>query len=107
MSEIKSISVEEAAKDYGKNDHTYKSENAFLAGAEWQKEQDKEFTKKVWLNLVDGTFSNSWQSGGPYDIKFPNYDEEIKEAAKRGWKLIEYRCINDPEFELYNKMKLR
>ena len=60
MSEIKSISVEEAAKDYGKNDHTYKSENAFLAGAEWQKEQDKEFIQLAWKLLV------------AYDTRYPN-----------------------------------
>lgn len=63
--------------------------------------------KKVWVNIVDGRFSNSWQSNGPYDIKTKNHDEELKEAAKRGWKLIEYRCVNDPDFELYSQMKLR
>lgn len=63
--------------------------------------------KKVWLNILDGKFSNSWQSGGELDIKFSNYDEEIKAASTRGWKLIEYTCLNDPEFELYNQMKLR
>lgn len=63
--------------------------------------------KRVWLNIVDGTFSNSWQIGGMYDINYLNWEEEIKEATKRGWKLIEYTCVNDPDFELYNQMKLR
>ena len=63
--------------------------------------------KKVWINIVDGRFSNSWQNSGPLDIQFSNYEEEIKEAAKRGWKLIEYKCLNDPEFELYSQMKLK
>jgi hypothetical protein len=63
--------------------------------------------KRVWLNIVNGEFSNSWNVGGDLDIKFTNWDEEIKEAAKRGWKLIEYTCVNDPDFELYSKMKLR
>jgi hypothetical protein len=63
--------------------------------------------KKVWINVVTGEFSNSWQSDGPLDIKFSNYEEECKEAAKQGFKLIEYRCLNDPCFELYNQMKLR
>lgn len=63
--------------------------------------------KKVWLNIVDGSFSNSWQSGGDLDIKFSNYEEELIEASKNGWKLIEYKCINDSNFELYNQMKLR
>jgi hypothetical protein len=63
--------------------------------------------KKVWLDIVTGEFSNSCQSGGDMDIRFSNYEEEIAEAAKRGWKLIEYKCLNDPDFELYNQMKLR
>lgn len=63
--------------------------------------------KKVWLNIVTGEFSNSWTTGGDLDIKFTNYEEQIKEASKKGWKLIEYQCLNDPDFELYNQMKLR
>lgn len=63
--------------------------------------------KKVWINIIDGKFSNSWQSGGILDVKFSNYEEELKEASTRGWKLIEYECLNDPDFELYNQMKLR
>jgi hypothetical protein len=63
--------------------------------------------KRVWVNIINGEFSNSWQKDGPYDIKYTNWEEEIKEAAKRGWKLLEYTCINDPEFELYSFMKLR
>lgn len=61
--------------------------------------------KRVWLNIVNGEFSNSWQAEN--DVRYTNYEEEIKEAAKRGWKLIEYRCVNDPDFELYSQMKLR
>lgn len=63
--------------------------------------------KKVWINIVTGEFSNSWQSGGILDVKFTNWEEEIKEASKNGWKLIEYQCVNDPAFELYSQMKLR
>jgi hypothetical protein len=63
--------------------------------------------KRVWLNIVDGKFSDSWQVGGIYDIKYSNWEEEIKEASARGWKLIEYQCVNDPAFELYSQMKLR
>lgn len=63
--------------------------------------------KRVWLNIVNGEFSNSWDKDGLYDIKYTNWEEEIKEASKQGWKLIEYTCVNDPSFELYNQMKLR
>lgn len=63
--------------------------------------------KRVWLNIINGEFSNSWQVGGDLDIKFTNWDEEIKAASKRGWKLLEYTCVNDPDFELYDSMKLR
>lgn len=63
--------------------------------------------KKVWINIITGQFSNSWQSNGPLDIKFNNYEEELKEAATRGYKLIEYKCLNDPDFELFDSMKLR
>lgn len=63
--------------------------------------------KKVWLNIVTGEFSDSWQSGGILDIKFSNYEEECKAASERGFKLIEYKCLNDPGFELYSQMKLR
>lgn len=63
--------------------------------------------KRVWINIVDGRFSNSWQAGGADDIKYSNWEQEIKDASRRGWKLIEYQCLNDPNFELYNQMKLR
>ena len=63
--------------------------------------------KKVWLNIVTGEFSNSWQSGGLYDINYPSFEEECKAASERGYKLIEYKCLNDPDFELYSQMKLR
>ncbi len=63
--------------------------------------------KRVWLNIITGKFSNSWPLGGDLDMKFTNWEEEIKEASNQGWKLIEYTCVNDPSFELYNQMRLR
>lgn len=66
--------------------------------------------KKVWINIVTGEFSNSWQSGGildAQDAQWTNWEEECKAASARGFKLIEYKCLNDPTFELYNQMKLR
>lgn len=64
--------------------------------------------KYVWLNLNTGKFSNSWDENEP---RF-NIEEFIKEANtikdNNGdvWKLIEYTCLNDPEFDFNNLMKL-
>jgi hypothetical protein len=44
----------------------------------------------VWLNINTGEFSNSW----------------IKDITK-GWKLIKYRCVNEPLFKFYDKMKIK
>jgi hypothetical protein len=64
--------------------------------------------KQVWLNINDGKFSNSWPSDDPLRPEmWDNGSDRLKEAARDGWKLIEYKCVNDPEFELYNQMKLR
>lgn len=66
----------------------------------------------VWLNINDGTFSNSWNEGHYPKDKFPTVweymnDPETKyDAEKKGWKLIEYSCINDPSFNFYNKMRV-
>lgn len=62
--------------------------------------------KRVWLNIINGTFSNSWDKDSLLDIQYSSLEEEMKEAAKKGYKLIEYTCLNDPDFELYNQMKL-
>lgn len=58
----------------------------------------------VWLNINTGEFSNSWNSE-EYDKSLKQSD--IDEAKKKGWKLIKYSCINDENFQFYNKMKLR
>mgnify|MGYP001591353984 CR=1 FL=1 len=63
--------------------------------------------KRVWLNINTGEFSNSWQKGEPTDILLNSWEDHLTEAAKTGWKLIEYKCVNDPDFELYKAMKLR
>lgn len=62
--------------------------------------------KRVWLNINTGEFSNSW---GQDDLgaDYPDKPEVQKEAAEKGWKLIEYHCINDPAFELYDRMRIR
>ncbi len=62
--------------------------------------------KRVWLNINTGQFSNSWLPGvfGDSYISEPKIQQE---ATERGWKLIEYQCINDPAFELYDRMRIR
>jgi hypothetical protein len=65
--------------------------------------------KQVWLNLVTGEFSRSWDPKEYEGMKV--YDEVMAEQIKRAndtnWKLIEYHCINDPGFEFYDMMKIR
>jgi hypothetical protein len=64
--------------------------------------------KQVWLNLITGEFSNSWSADDPLRPEtWEDGADRLKEAARDGWKLIEYKCVNDPEFELYDKMKIR
>jgi len=58
--------------------------------------------KQVWLNINTGEFSQSWS---PEDYK-DFLETEIKDANTRGWKLIEYTCLNDTNFELCNLMKI-
>ena len=60
--------------------------------------------KRVWLNLNTGEFSESWTAGTIVD-KFLSEDE-IANSAKRGWKLIEYNCVNDENFELCDLMQI-
>jgi hypothetical protein len=57
--------------------------------------------KQVWLNLNTGEFSNSWQKD-----EFDMYSEKHRMAEYNGWKLIEYTCPNDPNFEFYDQMKI-
>jgi hypothetical protein len=60
-------------------------------------------TKRVWLNLMTGEFSCSWEAHFCSKI----VEQDMNDAAKDGWKLIEYRCLNDDEFEFSNLMKIR
>ena len=61
--------------------------------------------KYVWLNMETGKFSNSWTEE---EHKRFLTDKEIKEWYEKNpqWKLIEYTCINEPSFELYERMKI-
>jgi len=61
--------------------------------------------KYVWLNLKTGEFSNSWD-----DETHADFINEVcgdSRYSSSGYKLIEYTCLNDEDFEFYNQMKLR
>lgn len=66
--------------------------------------------KYVWLNLNTGEFSNSWDEEAHNKY---NTGKRVLELQKEhpetyaGWKMIEYTCLNDQDFEFFNKMKLR
>lgn len=58
--------------------------------------------KRVWLNINTGEFSNSWN-----DSEYPEFDNDVFMYAEiHGWKLIEYTCVNDTDFELCDLMKI-
>lgn len=59
--------------------------------------------KYVWLNILTGEFSNSWDA-------FPksfSIEEAISMSKGDEWRLIEYRCLNSESFEFCNLMRLR
>jgi hypothetical protein len=56
--------------------------------------------KYVWLDTNNWKFSDSWDEN---DID----DETIKLATEKGWKLIEFTCLNDSDFVFTTHMKLR
>ena len=63
----------------------------------------------VWLDLITGNFSNSWQIDNivTNSMMKDMIESSSKPPNSRNWKLIKYECLNDPEFKLYNKMRLR
>lgn len=66
--------------------------------------KQKSITRYCWLKMPIGEFSNSWSE----EDHLNHIDEGMIELAnKDGFKLIEYKCINDNEFEFFDKMKLR
>ena len=60
--------------------------------------------KYVWLNLETGEFSNSWDE--KIHERITHIEEDLKEV-KSPWKLIEYTCLSDKNFEFCNLMKLK
>lgn len=61
--------------------------------------------KRVWLNINTGEFSNTWEKGSDGDDWV---DSLISGGGhiNEGWKLIEYKCLNDQTFELYRSMSI-
>lgn len=70
-------------------------------------EEPKEEFKYVWLDINTGKFSNSWGENTHNNVGEFLTEEELKNSAEKNWMLIKYKCVNKPEFELYNMMKLR
>lgn len=61
----------------------------------------------VWLNMNTGKFSNSWDEETIRKVGgIESLIEDTKEGYGAGWKLIEYTCANDGDFEFYNLMKI-
>lgn len=66
--------------------------------------------KCVWLNIETGEFSNSWEVDSNGDsIKFPAPKLDLLKGfpINSKWKLIQYTCHSDSEFEFSHLMKLR
>lgn len=66
--------------------------------------------KLVWLNVETGKFSNSWDEDEFSNVKGCSREELISEANNRSngiWKLIEFECLNDEDFEFMNLMVLK
>ena len=65
--------------------------------------------KQVWLNTKTGQFSNSWEPDSlrPTQELIAEQKEVSQILGDNCWKLIQYECLTDSEFEFYNQMKLR
>jgi hypothetical protein len=62
--------------------------------------------KYAWLNMDDGTFSDSWSEED--HKKYLTEGDIAKHALEYPQhKLIEYTCLTDPNFEFIHHMKLR
>ena len=60
--------------------------------------------KLVWLNIETGEFSNSWSDGEHGTSK-----EELSKftSSDSKWKLIEFECLNDRDFEFTHLMRIK
>ncbi len=59
--------------------------------------------KYVWFDIETGAFSNSWDEDTHQKYLTPDM---IEHARLRNVKLIQYKCLTDDDFELYNLMKI-
>ncbi len=62
--------------------------------------------KHVWFNLNTGEFSNSWDPNSAVLSSSIYSEDSLKNANEQGWKMIEYTCINDENFDFYERMKV-
>jgi len=59
--------------------------------------------KYCWLDLNTGEFSGSWTQ----ETQDEYINEVIKDkTSERNWKLIQFNCLNDENFEFQNIMKI-
>lgn len=65
--------------------------------------------KYCWLNTATGEFSTSWENRGKIfsPKELIKHHKESKDPDKHCWKLIEFECLTDKNFEFTDKMKLR
>ncbi len=61
--------------------------------------------KQAWLNIKTGEFSDSWLS----ESREGDTARSLIDIAEKypEWKLIEFECLSDTEFEFTRHMKLR
>lgn len=64
----------------------------------------------VWLNLATGEFSNSWLASDYPTLSTEALVLDSKQNTppdqRPSWKLIEYRCLTDSEFQFDHNMRL-
>lgn len=99
---------------YGENHHL-KVENMRLKSENQKLQLEKNALKEqlslygvskrfCWLEMPKGKFSDSWDE--ETNSNFVTQDV-IDYANKSGFKLIEYKCLNDEKFEFYKQMRLK
>lgn len=57
----------------------------------------------VWLNTADGSFSDSFDP----KVVDSNTIADAQQPGHHTWKLLEYRCVTQPDFKFTHHMKLR
>lgn len=64
----------------------------------------------VWLEIATGRFSDSWMSekkGPCSDAELIKTSGVINAKQYEAWKLIQYECLNDHDFQFSRLMQLR